>query len=87
MEEELFQERSTKVDRSAAYASRYLAKNVVASKIADKCLINLLCNWVSKYLSIYVDLFDNDEEKNKHVEKLINENFDLSPRDWNVRFK
>ena len=35
---------------------------------------------VSKPLSIYVDLFTNDEEKNKHVEKLINENFDLSPR-------
>ena len=31
-------------------------------------------------LSIYVDLFDNDEEKNRHVEKLINDNFDLSPR-------
>ena len=71
----------TKVDRSAAYASRYLAKNVVASKVADKCLIQLAyAIGVSKPLSIYVDLFDNDEEKNKHVEKLINENFDLSPR-------
>ena len=71
----------TKVDRSAAYASRYLAKNVVASKIADKCLIQLAyAIGVSKPLSIYVDLFDNDEEKNKHVEKLISENFDLSPR-------
>ena len=70
----------TKVDRSAAYASRYLAKNVVASGIADKCLIQLAyAIGVSKPLSIYVDLFDNDEEKNKHVEKLINENFDLSP--------
>ena len=71
----------TKVDRSAAYASRYLAKNVVASQIADKCLIQLAyAIGVSKPLSIYVDLFDNDEEKNKHVEKLISENFDLSPR-------
>jgi len=71
----------TKVDRSAAYASRYLAKNVVASGIADKCLIQLAyAIGVSKPLSIYVDLFDNDEEKNVHVEKLINENFDLSPR-------
>ena len=71
----------TKVDRSAAYASRYLAKNVVASKIADKCLIQLAyAIGVSKPLSIYVDLFVNDDEKNKHVEKLINENFDLSPR-------
>ena len=71
----------TKVDRSAAYASRYLAKNVVASKIADKCLIQLAyAIGVSKPLSIYVDVFDNDEEKNRHVEKLISENFDLSPR-------
>ena len=71
----------TKVDRSAAYASRYLAKNIVASKISDKCLIQLAyAIGVSKPLSIYVDLFDNDEEKNIHVEKLINENFDLSPR-------
>tara|TARA_B100001121_G_C18485949_1_gene524887 strand:- start:41 stop:796 length:756 start_codon:yes stop_codon:yes gene_type:complete len=71
----------TKVDRSAAYASRYLAKNIVASKIADKCLIQLAyAIGVSKPLSIYVDLFDNDEEKNKHIENLINKNFDLSPR-------
>ena len=71
----------TKVDRSAAYASRYLAKNIVASKIAEKCLIQLAyAIGVSKPLSIYVDLFDNDEEKNKHIEQLINKNFDLSPR-------
>ena len=71
----------TKVDRSAAYASRYVAKNVVASGIADKCLIQLAyAIGVSKPLSIYVDLFANDEEKNRHVEKLIGENFDLSPR-------
>ena len=71
----------TKVDRSAAYASRYLAKNVVASKIAKRCLIQLAyAIGVSKPLSIYVDLFDNDEDKNRYVEKLINENFDLSPR-------
>ena len=71
----------SKVDRSAAYAARYVAKNVVASKIADKCLIQLAyAIGVSKPLSIYVDLFDGDEEKSKYVEKLINENFDLSPR-------
>ena len=53
----------------------------MASKIADKCLIQLAyAIGVSKPLSIYVDLFDNDEDKNRHVEKLINENFDLSPR-------
>ena len=71
----------TKVDRSAAYASRYIAKNIVASKISDKCLIQLAyAIGVSKPLSIYVDLFDKDLEKNKFVEEKIKENFDLSPR-------
>jgi S-adenosylmethionine synthetase len=71
----------TKVDRSAAYAARYIAKNVVALKIADKCLIQLAyAIGVSKPLSIYVDLFDNDLDKNKFVVDKINENFDLSPR-------
>ena len=71
----------SKVDRSAAYAARYVAKNVVASKIANKCLIQLAyAIGVSKPLSIYVDLFDGDNEKSKYVEKLIKDNFDLSPR-------
>ena len=71
----------SKVDRSAAYAARYLAKNVVASKIADKCLIQLAyAIGVSKPLSIYVDLFDGDEKKSKKVENLIKDNFNLSPR-------
>ena len=71
----------TKVDRSAAYAARYIAKNVVSSKIAEKCLIQLAyAIGVSKPLSIYVDLFDNDLDKNKFVVEKIKENFDLSPR-------
>jgi len=71
----------TKVDRSAAYAARYIAKNVVASKISEKCLIQIAyAIGVSKPLSIYVDLFDNDIEKNKFVVEKINDNFDLSPR-------
>ena len=71
----------SKVDRSAAYAARYIAKNIVASKIADKCLIQLAyAIGVSKPLSIYIDLFDNNEEKIKHVENIIKNNFDLSPR-------
>ena len=71
----------TKVDRSAAYAARYIAKNVVGSKIAEKCLIQLAyAIGVSKPLSVYVNLFDNDLEKNKFVEQMIQENFDLSPR-------
>ena len=71
----------SKVDRSAAYAARYVAKNVVASKIAKKCEIQLsYAIGVSKPLSIYVNLFDGDIEKEKHVEKIITNNFDLSPR-------
>ena len=71
----------TKVDRSAAYAARYIAKNVVGSKISDKCLIQLAyAIGVSKPLSIYIDLFDNDLDKNKFVVEKIRENFDLSPR-------
>tara|TARA_Y100001935_G_scaffold254009_1_gene261761 strand:+ start:1330 stop:2499 length:1170 start_codon:yes stop_codon:yes gene_type:complete len=71
----------TKVDRSAAYAARYIAKNIVASKIAEKCLIQLAyAIGVSKPLSIYVNLFDNDLDKNKFVLEKIKENFDLSPR-------
>ena len=71
----------SKVDRSAAYAARYIAKNVVASKITDKCLIQLAyAIGVSKPLSIYVNLFDQDDTKSKHVEDLIKDNFDLSPR-------
>jgi len=71
----------TKVDRSAAYAARYIAKNVVSSKIADKCLIQLAyAIGVSKPLSIYVNLFDNDLDKNEFVKERINKNFDLSPR-------
>ena len=71
----------SKVDRSAAYAARYIAKNVVASKIANKCLIQLAyAIGVSKPLSIYIVLFDEDEEKTKYVENIIKNNFDLSPR-------
>ena len=71
----------SKVDRSAAYAARYIAKNIVASKITKKCEIQLAyAIGISKPLSIYVNLFDGDIEKEKYVEKLIKDNFDLSPR-------
>ncbi len=71
----------TKVDRSAAYAARYIAKNIVASKISEKCLIQLAyAIGVSKPLSIYVNLFDDDLDKNRFVTEKIKENFDLSPR-------
>jgi len=71
----------TKVDRSAAYISRYLAKNIVAAGVSEKCLIQLAyAIGVSKPLSIYVKLEDKDEEKNEDVRKLIEKNFDLSPK-------
>ncbi len=71
----------TKVDRSAAYVSRYLAKNVVASGLTDKCLIQLsYAIGVSKPLSIYVKLGEKDQDKIVEVEKIIKNNFDLSPR-------
>tara|TARA_B100001029_G_scaffold176360_1_gene179174 strand:+ start:610 stop:1773 length:1164 start_codon:yes stop_codon:yes gene_type:complete len=71
----------SKVDRSAAYAARYVAKNIVASKIAKRCEIQLsYAIGVSKPLSIYVNLFDGDGEKEKYVENLIKDKFDLSPR-------
>ena len=71
----------TKVDRSAAYAARYIAKNVVASGLTKKCLIQVAyAIGVSKPLSILVKLDDNDEEKIKKVMNIIQDNFDLSPR-------
>ena len=71
----------TKVDRSAAYASRYLAKNIVAAGVSEKCLIQLAyAIGVSKPLSIYVKLANGDESKIEDVKKIIEENFDLSPR-------
>ncbi len=71
----------TKVDRSAAYASRYLAKNIVASGASDKCLIQLAyAIGVSKPLSIFIKLANGDENKVEKIKKIINENFDLSPR-------
>jgi len=71
----------TKVDRSAAYVSRYLAKNIVAAGVSDKCLIQLAyAIGVSKPLSIYVKLAEKDEEKTEEIQKRIKEHFDLSPR-------
>ena len=71
----------TKVDRSAAYASRYLAKNIVASGLSSKCLIQLAyAIGVSKPLSVYIKLNEGDENKIEEVKKIINKNFDLSPR-------
>ena len=71
----------TKVDRSAAYAARYLAKNIVASGVSNKCLIQLAyAIGVSKPLSIFIQLDQGDEEKTNEIIKIIKKNFDLSPR-------
>ena len=71
----------TKVDRSAAYAARYLAKNIVSSGASNKCLIQLAyAIGVSKPLSIFVKLAEEDEAKVKKIMEIIDKNFDLSPR-------
>ena len=71
----------TKVDRSAAYAARHLAKNIVSAGVSEKCLIQLAyAIGVSKPLSIFVKLANGDEDKVEKVKKVINQNFDLSPR-------
>ena len=71
----------TKVDRSAAYATRYLAKNIVAAGVSEKCLIQLAyAIGVAKPLSILVRLAIGDESKVDKVKKIIKDNFNLSPR-------
>ena len=71
----------TKVDRSAAYVARYIAKNIVAAGASNKCLIQLsYAIGVSKPLSIYLKLAEEDEDKIQELIKIINNNFDLSPR-------
>ena len=71
----------TKVDRSAAYAARYLAKNIVAVGVSEKCLIQLAyAIGVSKPLSIFLKLAEGDEEKTEAVKSIIDKNFNLSPR-------
>jgi S-adenosylmethionine synthetase len=71
----------TKVDRSAAYAARYLAKNVVAAGLAQRCTIQLsYAIGVSKPLSLYVDLHGTGEVAEDKLEKVLNEVMDLSPR-------
>ncbi|QJF52133.1 methionine adenosyltransferase [Roseobacter ponti] len=71
----------TKVDRSAAYVARYLAKNVVAAGLADKCTIQLsYAIGVSKPLSIYCDTFGTGDVQDAAIEKAIRQIIDLTPR-------
>jgi S-adenosylmethionine synthetase len=71
----------TKVDRSAAYAARYLAKNVVAAGLADRCTIQLsYAIGVAKPLSIYVDTHGTGKVDEATLERVLGEAMDLSPR-------
>jgi len=71
----------TKVDRSAAYAARYLAKNVVASGAADRCTIQLsYAIGVARPLSIYVDTHGTGKVDEAKIETVLGQVMDLSPR-------
>lgn len=71
---------TTKVDRSAAYASRYLAKNIVAAKLADRCSIQLAyAIGVAQPLSIYVDTYGTGKVDDAKLEAAIRDIMDLSP--------
>jgi len=71
----------SKVDRSAAYAARYVAKNIVAAGLADFCEIQVsYAIGVAKPTSINVNTFDSEKVSKKDIEKLVEENFDLRPK-------
>jgi S-adenosylmethionine synthetase len=72
---------STKVDRSAAYAARYLAKNVVAAGLADKCTLQLAyAIGVARPLSIYIDTHGTGKVSEDKLEKAVAQSMDLTPR-------
>ena len=80
----------TKVDRSATYAARYVAKNVVAAGLADKCEIQLAyAIGVSHPVSIMVDTFGTNKIEEEKIEELIKKHFDLRPsaiiKDFDLR--
>jgi len=71
----------TKVDRSAAYAARYLAKNVVAAGLAEKCTLQLsYAIGVAKPLSIYVDTHGTGQVHESAIEAAVANAMDLTPR-------
>lgn len=70
----------TKVDRSAAYAARYVAKNIVAAGLADKCEVGLAyAIGVARPLSIYVDTFGTGKKSDEAIQELVKKHFDLRP--------
>ena len=71
----------SKVDRSAAYATRYVAKNIVAAGLAERCEIQVsYAIGVAEPTSISVDTFGTGKASNKEIENLIREHFDLRPK-------
>ncbi len=71
---------TTKVDRSAAYAARYLAKNIVAAKLADRCTIQLsYAIGIAQPLSVYVNTHDTGKASSEAIEAAIRQTMDLSP--------
>jgi S-adenosylmethionine synthetase len=80
----------TKVDRSAAYAARYVAKNVVAAGLADRCQVQVAyAIGVARPFSILVDTFGTENIAREQIEQLVHEHFDLRPaailRDLDLR--
>ena len=70
----------TKVDRSAAYASRWVAKNIVASGLADKCEVELAyAIGVAKPVSVMVDTFGTGKKSDEEIGEIVNKVFDLRP--------
>lgn len=70
----------TKVDRSAAYAARYVAKNIVAAGLANKCEIQLsYAIGVARPTSVHIDTFGTGKLSEEELIKIVNENFDLRP--------
>ncbi|MBQ7496273.1 MAG: methionine adenosyltransferase domain-containing protein, partial [Selenomonas sp.] len=70
----------TKVDRSAAYAARYVAKNIVAAGLADKCEIQLAyAIGVARPVSVMVDTFGTNKVAEEKIEELVGKHFDLRP--------
>ena len=70
----------TKVDRSAAYAARYIAKNIVAAGLADKCELEIAyAIGVARPVSVLVNTFGTNKIDEQKIERLVVENFDLRP--------
>jgi S-adenosylmethionine synthetase len=71
----------TKVDRSAAYAARHVAKNIVAAGLADRCELQVAyAIGVAEPVSIYVETFGTGKLPNEEIEKLVRKNWNLTPR-------